>query len=273
MNQKILALDLDGTTVDDRGMLHEPTKDALRRARAAGHLVCFVTGRRDIDMHSIRDEWPRLADYLILNNGGKLIRSSDRQVLFNQYIFAPDAKRLIEYCLANDYQLHVLNGLYWAVNRWSDGLQDYVDLLGTKPELYHRIEEVPWETLEGMMATVDQRPVSSYIDENGIQVEYVDSEPGTIDIMPKGVHKWNGVERFLKRMGCSAGQVIAVGDYDSDVTMLRGAGIGVAVNNAQACAKNAADFITTHDNNHDAVVDIVDDLLLGLHPGLCIPAK
>ncbi len=270
---KILALDLDGTTVDDTGVLHDRTKDALRRARKAGAIVCFVTGRRDVDMYAIKDQCPGLADYLILNNGGKLVRVSGGEVLFNEYMRERDAREIIEYCLEHGYQLHLVSGMYWAVNRWTEGLQAYVDMLGTQPILYGSPDEVPYTKMEGMMATADADKVAKYLDKAGLEIYYVYSEPGCIDIMPKGIHKWNGVRRFLDMFGYTAEQVIAAGDFDSDVSMLQGAGIGVAVQNAQPCAKAAADYITNSDNNHDAVADIIDDLLLGLRKGLCIPVE
>jgi hydroxymethylpyrimidine pyrophosphatase-like HAD family hydrolase len=121
-----------------------------------------------------------------------------------------------------------------------------------------------------MMATADADKVSAYLDKAGLEMDYVNSEPGCIDIMPKGVHKWDGVQRFLDMFGYTAQQVIAAGDFDSDVSMLQGAGIGVAVQNAQPCAKAAADYITVSDNNHDTVADIIDELLFGLGKGLLI---
>ena len=72
----VLALDLDGTTVNRQGKLGEKTKAALLAAREQGHLIVFATGRRDIDMFSFWEE-SKYADFLLLNNGAKLIRSMD----------------------------------------------------------------------------------------------------------------------------------------------------------------------------------------------------
>ena len=273
MEPKILAFDLDGTTVDDRGVLHQATKDALRRARETGNIVCFVTGRRDVDMYAVQGQCRGLVDYLLLNTGGKLVRVADGEVLFNEYVRADDARKLIVHCLEHGYQLHVVSGMYWAVNRWTPGLQDYVDILGTRPVLYGSLDEVPYAELEGMMATSDAGPVGKYVDKAGLEINYFKSEPGCIDLIPRCVNKWKGVLRFLEMLGSTPDRVIAFGDYDSDVSMLKGAGIGVAVRNAEPCAKAAADYITAADNNHDAAADVIDDLLLGLRKGLCIPVK
>lgn len=113
MRPYLFAFDLDGTACNHTGHLGEKTRCALTAARAQGHLICFATGRRDIDMYSFWEE-SRYADYLLLNNGGKLVRTEDRAILFNNYIASDIAKQLIEHCLKNGEQLHVISGNYWA---------------------------------------------------------------------------------------------------------------------------------------------------------------
>lgn len=257
----LLALDLDGTACDRLGHLGERTKAALAAARAAGHVVCFASGRRDIDMFAF---WPESthADYLLLNNGGKLMRAAGREVLFNQLIDPEASRTLIRHCLDRDYQLHVISGEYWAINRWSEGLQEYVDLLGTAPVLYRSVEETPWDRVEGFMATMDLVPVCRAIDQLGLPMSYTPSEDQCVDIMTLGISKWGGLRRLAERLGIPRERIIAAGDYNNDIEMLREAGTGVAVANALPEVKAAADYVTEHDNDHDAAADIVERFLL-----------
>jgi len=261
MQPYLLALDLDGTACNREGHLGRRTREALAAARAAGHVICFASGRRDIDMYAF---WPesRCADYLLLNNGGKLIRAWDRKVFFNKYIEPEAAKALICHCLARDLQLHVISGDFWAVNRWSDGLQEYVELLGTAPILYHSLEEVPYRQVEGLMATVDLQPVCEAIDALSLPMSYTPSEDQCVDIMPLGISKWGGLRRVADLLGIPRERIIAAGDYDNDIEMLREAGIGVAVGNALPHVKAAADYVTENDNNQDAAAEIVERFLL-----------
>lgn len=260
MGPYLLALDLDGTTCDDTGHLGEATKRALTDARARGNLICFATGRRNIDMYSFWDE-SRYADYLLMNNGGKLVRTEDCAVLFNDCIAPNTVKRLIEYCLEKDYQLHVFSGDYWAVNRWSDGLQSYVDQLGTAPVRYRTLEELPWRQVEGFMVTADLVPICEYIQSAKLPLSCAPSEPGCVDIMAPGISKWGGLERLNRLLNISRQRLIAAGDYNNDLEMIKCAGIGVAVANALPEVKAAADYVTQRDNNHDAVVEIVEKFL------------
>lgn len=258
----LLALDLDGTACNSQGRLGERTKSALRAARERGHIVSLATGRRDADMAGFWEE-ARCADYLLLNNGGKLVRTEDGAVLFNQLIDAESSKKLISHCLANDLQLHVCSGSYWGINRWNDSLQEYVDRLGQGPVFYHALEETPFDQVEGFMATVDLEPVCTFIDREGLPLSHTPSEPACVDIMALGIGKWPGLCRLAERIGIPLEHIIAAGDYDNDLEMIQNAAIGVAVRNALPQVRAAADYVTPHDNDHDAVADVVERFLLG----------
>ena len=101
MEPWLLALDLDGTTCNDEGCLGEKTKQALAAARRAGHTVVFATGRRDVDMLPLGEDY-RCADYLTLNNGGKLVRTADGAVLANTLVDPAAARTLVERCLKEE---------------------------------------------------------------------------------------------------------------------------------------------------------------------------
>ena len=257
----LLALDLDGTTVNRQGRLGEKTKTALMAARQQGHLVVFATGRRDIDMFSFWEE-SRFADFLLLNNGAKLMRTDTGEVLFNHVIDPETSKTLIETCLRENWQLHVTSGDYWAINKWNDGLQSYIDYLGTAPIRYASLAETPWQQVEGFMATADLKPICRYIDEAKLPLAYTLSEDSCVDIMTENISKWGGIREMMALLHIAPEQVIAAGDYHNDLPMIRGAGIGVAVANALPEVKAEADYVTENDCDHDAVAEIVEKFIL-----------
>ena len=257
----LLALDLDGTAVNRQGHLGEKTKAALRKARANGHLVVFATGRRDIDMFSFWEE-SKYADFLLLNNGGKLLRPEDKTVLFHSGIHPAAARQLIEKCLRSDWQLHVISGDYWGINKWNSGLQSYIDFLGTSPVRYRRLEDTPWENVDGFMATADRLRICDYIDETHLPLSYPPSEEDCTDIMAPNISKWQGLQKLMALLNIPADHVIAAGDYTNDLPMIQGAGIGVAVANALPEVKAAADYVTRQDCDHDAAAEIVERFLI-----------
>ena len=257
----LLALDLDGTTVNNQGYWGEKTKAALLAARSRGHLVVFDTGRRDIDMFSFWEE-SKYADFLLLNNGAKLMRPETKDVIFNHVIDPETAKQLIEKCLAENWQLHVTSGDYWAINKWNDGLQSYIDFLGTAPGRYSRLEDTPWQQVDGFMVTTDLVPVCQYIEEAKLPLACTLSQDSCVDIMTQNISKWGGLQELMDLLQISPSQVIAAGDYSNDLPMIRGAGIGIAVANALPEVKSVADYVTKNDCNHDAVAEIVEKYLI-----------
>lgn len=69
--------------------------------------------------------------------------------------------------------------------------------------------------------------------------------PAFADINVRGVDKAAGVVAFAAHLGLAREQIMAFGDGGNDVTMLRAAGVGVAMGNACEAASEAADFVTS----------------------------
>lgn len=68
--------------------------------------------------------------------------------------------------------------------------------------------------------------------------------PGGVDIIAKGGGKRTAVERYCALQGWKPEEIIAFGDSENDLEMLRYAGIGVALGNAEPEVKAAADYVT-----------------------------
>jgi hydroxymethylpyrimidine pyrophosphatase-like HAD family hydrolase len=83
--------------------------------------------------------------------------------------------------------------------------------------------------------------------------------------------KATALEEFAARQGIGMHQIMAVGDYFNDVQMLREVGWGVAMGQAPAAVRAAADAITL-DNGSDGCAVAIERYVLGLHPGRRSPA-
>lgn len=261
MRRKLLAMDLDGTAVCDDYSMGERSKKAIAAARAEGHVIVFVSGRRDIDMLTMGDEqW--YVDYHILNNGGKILRCRDKEVLYNDLIEPEVCKKLITHCLNEGLQLQICSGLTWQVNIMTESTMEYALEVGVIPEIYKTLEETDWRNgLEGFMATSDWEAIAEYIDRALPQVCYVNSEPECIDVMAADVSKWKGIEILAKYLDIPHEDIITVGNYYNDIDMLQYAAVGIAVANSLEEVKAEADYITENDNNHDAVAEIISKMV------------
>ena len=126
-------MDLDGTAVKDDYSMCQSSILAIQKAQKHGHVVCFVTGRRDVDMLSLGEE-QYCVDYHILNNGGKIVHCKDKKVIVNKTIDNNASRQLIEYALNNNLQIHIVDGMTWQVSKMTKGTLDYASTLGVIPE-------------------------------------------------------------------------------------------------------------------------------------------
>ena len=258
--RQLLCLDMDGTLLRDDGGLGAATTEVLRRIRERGHVVSFVTGRGEIDMFRCQYLY-RCADYMLMGNGVKLLETSSGRMLFRQTVPREPAEKLMEFCLKRDLHLYVMMGPQYAVNKITPGVRQYAEEIGVYPRLFSHVGEIDLETVESFMVSGDQEAVVRLVEEEALPLLCVPSEPGCCDILPVGVGKWQGVRKLSEMLRIPVSDVLAAGNYDNDIDMIRGAGVGVAVANALEHVRATADYVTARTNNEDALVEIASVFL------------
>ena len=108
------------------------------------------------------------------------------------------------------------------------------------------------------LAEVEQREKDKY----GGKLSIYRSEPYFLEIMPKGIDKAQSLQRLLDHLGLTKNEMIACGDGFNDLSMIKFAGLGVAMSNAQKIVKRNADYIT-FTNDENGVAHVVDKYILG----------
>ena len=89
--------------------------------------------------------------------------------------------------------------------------------------------------------------------------DYIRSERSLFEILPKGVNKGLALTKLAEHLRVDMAKTIAIGDYDNDASMLKAAGLGIAVANASKAALDAADVITVSNEEH-AIAKVIYDL-------------
>ena len=95
----------------------------------------------------------------------------------------------------------------------------------------------------------------------GDKMEVCRSAPFFLELTPKGIDKALSLRRLLSHLQLSPADMIACGDGYNDLSMIRLAGMGVAMANAQPEVRAAADFVTSS-NDEDGVAAVVEKFVL-----------
>lgn len=253
--RKLLAMDLDGTIVDSSHVMHPATIQALNTLRRQGHVVCYVTGRRGYDMERVSYQYG-CVDYVLLNTGTSALEVASGRELYHLYVDAEAARRLIDACAENQWQLYVICDDGYGLNIVTDGSEEYARHAGLPPRLFTGSADFDLSRIQGFMVSRDREAILAYIEAQHLALNCICSEPECYDITPLGIGKWYAVKWLAELLGIPAERIITMGNWLNDKEMVVKAGVGVAVADAIQELRDAADLVTARTHDEDAVLDV-----------------
>ncbi len=263
MPARLIALDVDGTTITHAGVLHDVVREAVRDVLAAGIHVVIATGRSIIATIDILSLLGITQGYAVCANGAVTLELDPAE---------PSGYRVID---AVTFDPGPALALLRAAR--PDAVVAVEDLgVGFKlsapfpdGELQGDLRVVPWEELiaEPVTRVTFRSPESSSEDfvelteRIGLHgVSYAVGFSAWLDINPEGVSKGSALEILRRRLEVEPGDTVAVGDQRNDIEMLHWAARGVAMGNAPDEVKAIADEVTG-DVDEDGLVPILRSLL------------
>lgn len=235
---KLIALDMDGTLLDKNGNISTANRQAIAKAQAKGIHVVFSTGRTIMTCRDYAESL-RLSSYLVTVNGAEIWHSSG-ELLERNLIQADLVQWMWE--LAQKYSVY-----YWCVtidHVWRNDVP--TDILA------HQWLKFGFDTDDDAA----REKILQELDTKRNQLEITNSSPTNIEVNAKGVNKAQGLKSVCRRLGISMDNVMAIGDSLNDLAMIKEAGLGVAMGNAQPLVKETADRITGT-NNEDGVAQAI----------------
>jgi Cof subfamily protein (haloacid dehalogenase superfamily) len=261
---RLIAIDMDGTLLDEDCHLPEENIKALREAAQAGIRLAIVSGRIPEDISYFMSD-AGFEDCFVLGlNGGYWLSKPHGENIHAQYMADEALEACIRVLEAERVTYSAFGRSHIAISRpFATGqeLENWGSHLKRKGNLLYTY---------GMEGIMQQRALGTnkivYIDredearlarireqiERIPGVEVTSSWINNIEIMPSGVHKGAALAMLAQRLHIDASQVMAIGDNDNDIPMLSWAGYGVAMGNATLGARTAAEFET--DDNQNAGV-------------------
>lgn len=253
----LVAFDLDGTVLDAEGRLAASAVAALEELIERGIPVASISGRSMLRIEHCFAAHPALARalYMAGYNGSVILGPGEgaaRAVLREERLDEASFAQLVEYGRAEG-----LNLIYCRFERTAAGIAeeyrhvrpiDHLEALGgpgmvLDADLYARCQRgdlgaPPKIMLEVAPERRDQH-IAAIEALCGDQVYVAWALPDRVEFMRRGVDKGAALRTLAERVGGCVERVLAIGDADNDLPMLRAAGTGVLLGNAKDEVKAA----------------------------------
>ncbi len=270
MAYEILVLDIDGTLTNSKKEVTPKTLEAVIRAQEEGIKVAIASGRPTAGIHKIAktiklDEY---GGYVLSYNGGKITNFQTGEIVYNETLPEEMIPSIYEEAIDSHVGIITYEGNEAIAG---NGIDKYNELEGRINGIGLReVEDFPnYITfpinkclLTGEpehMAEVEQKMKERF----GNFLNIFRSEPFFVEVMPQNIDKAYSLGKLLKHLGLERSQMIACGDGFNDLSMIKYAGLGVAMANAQDVVKQEADYITLS-NDEDGVAKVIDKFMLNV---------
>jgi Cof subfamily protein (haloacid dehalogenase superfamily) len=262
MKYRLIALDVDGTLLNDH---HEVTPRVLNAVRAAaerGAEIVICTGRGSTSALPVLEELG-LKGTMITHNGASVVDSETREILYSTVISPEYARRYATYCRER--------GIHFDMNTAFDL---YVEGMSEEPtEMYRRLMARPIMRQEHEGFPVNMVKMSIFAPKETLdeveadwnnwshELQAVRSGDNFIDVQHLHATKGKALEQLASLRGIPRDQILAIGNYYNDIGMIAYAGWGVAMDNSPMEVKAEADEVTVS-NNEDGVALVIEQRVL-----------
>ena len=283
MYYRLIAIDLDGTLLDQTGQVSPENFRAIAEAQAAGALVVPCTGRA----------WCESAGPLAsMSNPGigvfvtgatvtdvRTGRSVDLSFIDAQLVAdivehlfdMPEAILILREPFAAGYDYLVTGrGELTENTKW------WFETYGTKVHYSQnpRIEDLAHTLRIGAVGSQARiREIVSVLQHRfsdelfvqyfgSVQIPDQPKRAYVLEVFARGVNKWRGVQWVADQHEIPADQIVVIGDEINDITMLENAGCAIAMDNGIETVKHIADHVTLHHEEH-GVAHAIGQLIAG----------
>lgn len=267
LNKKLIAIDLDGTTLNQDSMITSKTKETLKKAINAGHHVSIATGRPFRMSHQFYQQLELTTP--MVNFNGALVHipnqhwDGERETLINREIafeILSQKKQLnLDFIAAENRDTFFIDSfdffdekIFASSRPGEKNLLSPKNLTTNPTSLLVRTDK----RFAGAVSAELTRQFGSYVD-----VRTWGGPTAILEIVSKGIQKAKGVQEIANYLSIDQKDVIAFGDEHNDLELLDYAGLGVAMTNGTDQLKGIANDVTPLSNQEDGLAVYLEKLL------------
>ncbi len=262
MEIKLVVIDIDGTLLDSQGSLSKENKQAIQKVKKKDVQVVLCTGRPIRSVHHLLEELDLLGedDVVITSNGG-LIQQAKTGAILNEMTFNR-AECLDVYRLGQQLKMpinfidldHVyepeypkgFESIYTGGKAPGASALEFIEVdIANLPEPFDIHQIIMSRPAKELDAIIPMIP-AAYHEKYNIYK----SLPFILEFLPRQVDKGYSMRILGGLLGLEKEQIMSIGDQENDLSLVENAGLGIAMANGIEVVKEAADYITSSNDDH-----------------------
>ena len=274
----MVVLDVDGTLFGSDGKVSMSSIEAMKKAQEKGVTIMLASGR---DYSSLPLDQLKDVDipYVITCNGSAAYKTDTKETLYEECLDTEEMLEVFDYVLERGIHLNVqMNGGNYTEKK----CQSYIRNMAV-PDYVKEVLDETCEPLDDIVEFVRKNEVDilkvtlnfqikedgEYLNREEVNqylkklpdIHVVDGGFANLEFNKVGVSKASGIRFMSKYLGIPKEDIIAIGDSENDIEMLKEAGLGIAMGNALAEVIAVADAVTAP-NDEDGVAKAIEKYLL-----------
>ena len=262
---KMLVLDIDGTIYRKDFTASAAVKSALRELTADGIKVVLATGRMFSATLPIAGDIGLTAPIVCYQGGLIKECSTDGKVLLEKDVPEKYAREIIKILREKEIHcnLYIDDGL--VVENDNETIKRYTDERNVRYTVVNSFDNIELKNINKMLA-IDTNPKKIESLQKQLAEKYakdlyiIRSTPNFCEISNPQATKGNAIRFLAELWGIKHEEIMAIGDQDNDIEMLKAAGIAVAMGNGTDSLKEVADYVTDSVEN-DGVVKAIQKFI------------
>ena len=286
---KLAAIDLDGTMLNQYGIVTQRTKEAIQKVQQQGIEVVIASGRPTDSVKTIAKEIES-EKYFISGNGAIIYDIANDEIIYENILKKQKTLDIIKICEENSIYYNIYtdkeiiakslqcNVLYYHkenLNKEEKNktriniVENIYEYISNRDEKIVKIticdsHPVIFNSIMRKLKEIDEIEVLevSHMSRKMIRqgTEDIPIEYFYTEISAQNVDKWNAIEFLKDKMQIETEEIVAIGDNINDKKMIENAGLGIAMGESTPVIKEVANQITDS-NIDDGVAKVLEKLL------------
>lgn len=249
---KAIALDLDGTLLNEQKKISTENKETLRLLKDKGYEIIIATGRAYSATKPLIEELNIPMD-IICYNGAKIMNLNENKLISEKPLKESVVKKLIN--LSHKEKIHLnlyQNEIWYVENNLNWETEYYSKSIGMIAEKKDFLTFDNYEMTKALFIgeNKDLKNLAKKLREIfGETIYMAFSQEKYLEVLDSSVNKAKSLEFLLNKKNIKMSECIAFGDAENDLEMLQEVGYGVAMGNAKENIKNKVKYIADTNEN------------------------